>query len=67
MTNPSIMRVVLMTKWWIVRQFDVKNAFLTRDLQDDVYMVQLEGFIDKSKPYFVYKLKIALYGLKQAL
>lgn len=30
-------------------------------------MYQLEGFVDSSKPYHIYKLNKALYGLKQSL
>ncbi|GKE63810.1 retrovirus-related pol polyprotein from transposon TNT 1-94, partial [Tanacetum coccineum] len=32
----------------------------------EVYVSQLEGFIDQDNPSHVYKLKKALYGLKQA-
>nr|GEV06732.1 hypothetical protein [Tanacetum cinerariifolium] len=35
-------------------------------LKKDVYVCQLEGFIDVDHPSHVYKLKKALYGLKQA-
>ncbi|GJS33872.1 retrovirus-related pol polyprotein from transposon TNT 1-94 [Tanacetum coccineum] len=45
---------------------DVKTAFLHGSLKEDVYVCQLEGFIDVDHPNHVYKLKKALYGLKQA-
>ncbi|GJR00987.1 putative reverse transcriptase domain-containing protein [Tanacetum coccineum] len=45
---------------------DVKTAFLHGSLKKDVYVCQLEGFIDADHPNHVYKLKKALYGLKQA-
>ncbi|GJT10510.1 retrovirus-related pol polyprotein from transposon TNT 1-94 [Tanacetum coccineum] len=45
---------------------DVKTAFLHGTLKEDVYVCQLEGFIDADQPSHVYKLKKALYGLKQA-
>nr|GFA61502.1 retrovirus-related Pol polyprotein from transposon TNT 1-94 [Tanacetum cinerariifolium] len=48
-------------------QMDVKTAFLHGSLKEDVYVCQLEGFIDADHPSHVYKLKKALYGLKQAL
>ncbi|XP_019057527.1 PREDICTED: uncharacterized protein LOC109116485 [Tarenaya hassleriana] len=35
-------------------------------LNDDVYMSQPPGFIDRDKPSFVCKLQKAIYGLKQA-
>nr|GEW78673.1 hypothetical protein [Tanacetum cinerariifolium] len=45
---------------------DVKTSFLHASLKEDVYMCQLEGFIDADHPSHVYKLKKVLYGLKQA-
>lgn len=47
-------------------QMDVKSAFLNGWLQEEVYVEQLEGFVDPHLPEHVYKLKKALYGLKQA-
>ncbi|GJU02819.1 retrovirus-related pol polyprotein from transposon TNT 1-94 [Tanacetum coccineum] len=47
-------------------QMDVKTAFLHGTLKEDVYMCQLEGFINADHPSHVYKLKKTLYGLKQA-
>ncbi|GKA48674.1 retrovirus-related pol polyprotein from transposon TNT 1-94 [Tanacetum coccineum] len=44
---------------------DVKTAFLNSDLKEEVYISQLEGFVDQDNPSHVYKLKKALYGLKQ--
>nr|GEW60938.1 hypothetical protein [Tanacetum cinerariifolium] len=53
-------------KSFSVYQMDVKTAFLHGSLKKDVYVCQLEGFIDADHPSHVYKLKKALYGLKQA-
>nr|GFA68382.1 retrovirus-related Pol polyprotein from transposon TNT 1-94 [Tanacetum cinerariifolium] len=53
-------------KSFTVFQMDVKTAFLHGSLKEDVYVCQLEGFIDADHPSHVYKLKKALYGLKQA-
>ncbi|GKE17963.1 retrovirus-related pol polyprotein from transposon TNT 1-94, partial [Tanacetum coccineum] len=47
-----------------VFQMDVKTAFLHDRLKEDVYVCQLEGFIDADHLSHVYKLKKALYGLK---
>ncbi|GJY18094.1 retrovirus-related pol polyprotein from transposon TNT 1-94, partial [Tanacetum coccineum] len=53
-------------KSFTVFQMDVKTAFLHGTLKEDVYVCQLEGFIDADHPSHVYKLKKTLYGLKQA-
>ena len=44
---------------------DVKTAFLNRELIEEVYVIQLEGFTstDESK---MCKLQRSIYGLKQA-
>nr|GEZ99595.1 retrovirus-related Pol polyprotein from transposon TNT 1-94 [Tanacetum cinerariifolium] len=49
-----------------VYQMDVKTAFLNGNLREEVYVPQLDGFVDQDNPNHVYKLKKALYGLKQA-
>ncbi|GKD65437.1 retrovirus-related pol polyprotein from transposon TNT 1-94, partial [Tanacetum coccineum] len=50
----------------IVYQMVVKTAFLNGILRKEVYVSQLEGFVDQDNPNHVYKLKKALYRLKQA-
>nr|GFC17034.1 retrovirus-related Pol polyprotein from transposon TNT 1-94 [Tanacetum cinerariifolium] len=47
-------------------QMDVKTAFLNGNLREEVYVNQLDGFVDQDNPNHVHKLKKALYGLKQA-
>nr|GEY26226.1 hypothetical protein [Tanacetum cinerariifolium] len=49
-----------------VYQMDVKTAFLNGDLKEEVYVSQLEVFVDPDHPTHVYRLKKALYGVKQA-
>ncbi|GKE05484.1 retrovirus-related pol polyprotein from transposon TNT 1-94 [Tanacetum coccineum] len=49
-----------------IYQMDVKMAFLNGELKEEVYVSQLEEFVDQDNPSHVYKLKKALYGLKQA-
>ena len=51
---------------WEVHHLDVKSTFLNGDLQEELYVVQPEGFIIKAEEHKMYKLSKALYGLRQA-
>lgn len=48
-----------------LEQLDVKTAFIYGDLEEDIYMVQPEGFAVQGKKSLVCKLRRSLYGLKQ--
>ena len=52
---------------WQVHHLDVKSAFLNGELEEEVYVSQLEGYVQKGKEKMVLKLSKALYGLRQAL
>ncbi|GJX87721.1 retrotransposon protein, putative, ty1-copia subclass [Tanacetum coccineum] len=45
---------------------DIKTTFLNGYLDEDIYMVQPEGFIGHNHPKKVCKLQRSIYGLKQA-
>jgi hypothetical protein len=45
---------------------DVKTVFLNGNLTEDVYMTQLEGFVDSKHAGKICKLQKSIYGLKQA-
>ena len=47
-----------------LHQMDVKIAFLNGDLEEEVYMKQLEGFTSRNDEHLVCKLKKSIYGLK---
>lgn len=47
-------------------QMDVKTAFLNGSLDESIYMMQPEGFIEKGQMEKVCKLQKSIYGLKQA-
>ncbi|GJV74737.1 retrovirus-related pol polyprotein from transposon TNT 1-94 [Tanacetum coccineum] len=46
----------------VVYQMDVKTTFLNGNLREEVYVSQLDGFVDKDNPNHMYKLKKDLYG-----
>ena len=45
---------------------DGKTSFLNGYLEEEIYMMQLGGFIAKNQEHMVCKLKRSIYGLKQA-
>ena len=47
-------------------QMDVKTAFLNGNIEEELYMVQPEGFVDPKDAGKVCKLQRSICGLKQA-
>ena len=47
-------------------QMDVKTAFLSRELDEEIYMNQPLGFELKGQERKVCRIKRSIYGLKQA-
>ena len=52
---------------WELQQYDVKNAFLHGDIEEEIYMEIPFGFGGELRGKRVCSLKKALYGLKQSL
>ena len=50
----------------VIHQMDVKTTFLNGDLEEEIYMDQVEVCVAPDKEKKVYKLVKSLYGLKQA-
>ncbi|KAE8734764.1 hypothetical protein F3Y22_tig00000715pilonHSYRG00142 [Hibiscus syriacus] len=50
-----------------LENLDVKTTFLHENLEEEIYMLQPEGFEEKEKKNLVCRLNKSLYGLKQAL
>ncbi|RVW96045.1 Retrovirus-related Pol polyprotein from transposon RE1 [Vitis vinifera] len=64
--NTVIIQLSLATHYnWQLLQYDVKNAFLHGDLDEEIYMNIPPGF-EENTSNKVCKLKKALYGLKQS-
>ena len=51
---------------WEMEALDIKTAFLFRELDEELYMVQPEGFVIQGQESKVCHLWKAIYGLKQA-
>jgi hypothetical protein len=49
-----------------IEQMDVKTTFLHGNLEEEIYMKQLERFVVKGKKELVCKLKRSLYGIKKS-
>jgi hypothetical protein len=51
---------------WKLHQMDVKTTFLNGEIEEEVYIEKLDGFMIHEQKSHVCRLKKALYGLKQA-
>ena len=67
--NSANMRLVLshaVRNNWYIHVLDLKNAYLNSELNDDVYMYQIEMYENEQYPNCVCKLNKSLYGLPQS-
>ena len=49
-----------------LHQMDVKTAFLNGELDNEIYMMQPDGYVDRQRADMVCKLQKSIYGLKQS-
>ena len=49
-----------------LHQVDFVVAFLNGNLEEEIYMKQLDGFVVKGQENLVCKLKKSIYGFKQS-
>nr|CAD1835482.1 unnamed protein product [Ananas comosus var. bracteatus] len=66
MTSVQVLISLASSMGWKMWQLDVKNAFLYGEVDREIYMSQPPGFISKTSPNHVCRLKKAIYELKQA-
>ena len=57
--------IIAISKGWKILQYDVKNAFVYTDIDQEIYIKLPTGFYNNTTK--VCKLKKALYSLKQTL
>ena len=62
----SIWIMLAIATFYEIWQMDVKTAFLNGFLKEELYMMQLEGFVDPKSANEVCKLQQSIYGLVQA-
>jgi Reverse transcriptase (RNA-dependent DNA polymerase) len=65
-TTVRVILSLVISLHWQIKQLDVHNVFLHSDLKEQVFMSQLPGFIDTTKPNYICFLSKSIYGLKQS-
>ncbi|GKC88031.1 retrovirus-related pol polyprotein from transposon TNT 1-94 [Tanacetum coccineum] len=66
MTTVRVVLALCATYDLHLEQLDVKTTFLHGNLEEEIYMLQPEGFEQKGKENLVCRLNKSMYGLKQA-
>ena len=67
-TKDSFRTVMTLVAYFDIElhQMDVKTTFLNDNIDETIYMVQLENIVSKDPKKMVCKIKKSIYGLKQA-
>ena len=62
------MFIISISNKWKILQYNVKNAFIHADINEEIYVILPTGYYTEDKyKNKVCRLRKALYGLKQAL
>ena len=64
-TVRTVLAIAAQNKW-IAYQMDVKSTFLNGYLEEEVYVIQPQGYEVPSQEHKVYRVRKKLYGFKQA-
>ena len=62
----SVRIMLAVAIFYEIWEMDVKTAFLNRFLEEELYMIQPEGFVDPKGANKVCKFQRSIYGLVQA-
>ena len=65
-TSVRLFLAIAVIRHWPLYQLDIKNAFLQGELEEEIYMEQLPGFVAQGESSLVCKLRRSLHGLKQS-
>lgn len=65
-TTIHLVIAIAVSSRWVMKQLDVRNAFLHGNLKETVYTEQPSSFLGKHHPNYDCKLHKSLYELKQA-
>ncbi|MCO5562890.1 hypothetical protein L7F22_016526 [Adiantum nelumboides] len=66
MTTLRMLLALVATEDMELDRMDAITAFLHGDLEEEIYMQQPEGFVQKGKEHLICKLLKSLYGVKQS-
>ena len=66
MTTVCVLLSIAINEGWSLYQMDVRNAFLHRELEEEVFMKLPLGHPQSHSPNLVCKLHKSIYGLKQS-
>ena len=62
----SVRIMLAIATFYEIWHMDVKTAFLNGFLKEELYMMQLEGFVNPKSANKICKLQRSIYGLVQA-